>query len=135
MVTLTTHKRIRQQMEEKKRKALEELDQGQDSGEAAPGIPDLDLGAMTVPKLRELAADNGIDLAGLTLKQEIIDRILTAKTGADANAALDEDVGGDNSAGDNPEAQGEGQTPSEGEVNQDGADPSNAPTNPDTGSA
>ena len=116
-VSLTTHKRIRQQMAEKKAEALEDVRAAdglqEDGGEL--GIPDLDLSKMKVPELRELAEQNGIDLAGLSRKDDIVDRILKSKSQTDANASLDEDA----DAGEgNPEAEAGEHPPIDSEVSQ-----------------
>lgn len=46
-----------------------------DALDVLDGVQEVDLDAMTVPQLKAYAAENGIDLSGVTRKVDIIDRI------------------------------------------------------------
>jgi len=93
-MTLSTHKRIREQAR-KRQELLEEqkaLEEQENAEESESLKDDMNLESMTVPKLKDLAEANEIDLDGATKKADIIEKIITAKTQADVDEALNEDV-------------------------------------------
>jgi len=79
-VSLATHKRIRQQMEKKRKAAMPEeyeadnTDQETNSSDEIK-TPNLNLNGMGISELRELARINDIDLTGLNRKQDIVNYI------------------------------------------------------------